>query len=99
MSRLFDVNDGIGLSLMRITVGTSDFTAPPYYSYDDQTHPDPSLSNFSTADDLSFLLPCILDAVRAQPQVKLRTRCHAPRNNAPCGRCCFLRRRGVHRVG
>jgi hypothetical protein len=71
MTRLFDVSDGIGLSLMRITIGTSDFTPPPYYSYDDSERPDPTLSNFSVAADHSFLLPCILHALRSQPQVVL----------------------------
>jgi hypothetical protein len=69
MTRLFDANEGIGLSLMRVTIGTSDFTPPPYYSYDDSPHPDPSLSNFSLAADRGFVLPCIIAALRAQPQV------------------------------
>ena len=72
MQRLFDVNDGIGLSLMRITIGTSDFTPHPYYSYDDTSTPDPSLLNFSIDADNSFVTPCIEGALRVQPQVACR---------------------------
>jgi len=75
MTRLFDANEGIGLSLMRVTIGTSDFTPPPYYSYDDSPQPDPSLSNFSLAADRGFVLPCITAALQAQPQVTQLTPC------------------------
>jgi O-glycosyl hydrolase len=69
MQQLFHVDEGIGLSLMRVTIGTSDFTPPPYYSYDDSLQPDPSLSNFSVSADRSFIIPCIIGALHAQPQV------------------------------
>ncbi len=68
-TRLFDVDRGIGLSLMRITIGSSDFTPPPFYSYDDSPLPDALLANFSIAADRAFVLPCIQDALRTQPQV------------------------------
>ena len=36
---LFDPNEGIGMTLARITIATSDFTPPPFYSYDDLDDP------------------------------------------------------------
>ena len=92
MTRLFDPHDGIGFSLMRVTIGaacclwvvgwglwvsscvllfincmsqrspaagTSDFTPPPFYSYDDNAHaPDPALSNFTVAGVQPWLFVC-----------------------------------------
>jgi O-glycosyl hydrolase len=65
LTELFDLSSGIGLSLMRITIGTSDFTPLPFYSYDDQILPDPELSNFSISKDEDFIIPCIQQAMKA----------------------------------
>ena len=35
LKKLFDVENGLGINLMRVTIGTSDFCPLPYYSYDD----------------------------------------------------------------
>src|SRR5262249_5302761 len=50
---LLDPSPGIGLNLMRICIGTSDFTGDPWYSYDDMPSgkTDSELSHFSIAKD------------------------------------------------
>jgi O-glycosyl hydrolase len=49
--RLFSPDRGIGMSLMRLCIGTSDFTDSPWYSYDDMPAggSDPELSYFSAS--------------------------------------------------
>lgn len=67
-------NLGIGLNVMRVPIGASDFThdAKPY-SYDDlppgQT--DPTLAHFSIAHDAAFILPLIRAARALDPALKL----------------------------
>lgn len=67
IDRLFDPVDGIGLNLMRITAGTSDFCPLPFYSYDDALEgegPDLSLSGFSIEKDNDFILPVLRDTLK-----------------------------------
>ncbi len=65
---------GIGLNVMRVPIGASDFThdARPY-SYDDlppgQT--DPTLARFSIAHDDAYILPLIRQARALDPALKL----------------------------
>src|SRR5690606_8175861 len=61
MEKLVDPVVGIGMNLMRLSIGTSDFTGDPWYSYDDSpdNQPDPSLSHFSIDKDRTYLLPAI----------------------------------------
>ena len=65
LKKLFDIDEGIGMYLMRITIGTSDFCPPPYYSYDDVTlgQTDYSLKGFSTKEDEQFIVPLIQEAI------------------------------------
>jgi len=53
---LVDPVDGIGWNLMRICFGSSDFTARPYYSYDDMPpgETDPDLARFGIAKDVEY---------------------------------------------
>lgn len=64
LAKILDPEEGIGMSLMRVTVGTSDFCPLPFYSYDDlpagQT--DPSLKYFSVERDQEFILPVLREA-------------------------------------
>jgi glucosylceramidase len=68
---------GIGLSLMRTPMGSSDYTATPAstpstYSYDDNGGvADPSLANFSTSHDDAYVIPVIKQAQALNPQMKL----------------------------
>jgi len=53
---LVDAEKGIGMSLMRICIGTPDFTASPWYSYDDLPpgEVDPELKHFSIDKDQAY---------------------------------------------
>jgi glucosylceramidase len=63
---------GIGMSLMRICIGTPDFTASPWYTYDDMPPgaKDPELKQFSIAKDREYVLPVLKAAQRANPELK-----------------------------
>ena len=52
------------MTLARITIATSDFTPPPFYSYDDGAA-DPELQRFSIEKDEAFVLPAIKEALSA----------------------------------
>ncbi|MDF3143717.1 MULTISPECIES: ricin-type beta-trefoil lectin domain protein [unclassified Streptomyces] len=77
MRDLFSRGSGIGLSLMRVPMGSSDYTATPpsspgTYSYDDNGGvADPNLTNFSTAHDDAYVIPVIKQAQALNPQMKL----------------------------
>lgn len=63
---------GIGMSLMRICIGTPDFTASPWYTYDDMPagQMDPELKQFSIAKDREYVLPILKLAKKLNPQLK-----------------------------
>lgn len=61
--------DGIGLSVGRLTVGSSDYSAE-IYSYDD--HPfDTDLSHFSVERDERYVIPMIKEILEVRPDIKL----------------------------
>src|SRR5260221_11640629 len=63
LTRMFDPIRGMGMSLVRVTIGTSDFTGSPWYTYDD-VEPgmrDPDLARFSIRNDFDA---GIIDALR-----------------------------------
>jgi beta-glucosidase len=64
--KLFDEENGIGLNLMRITIGTSDFCPLPFYSYDDMPagSKDPLLRNFNTTADESYIIPILQEVLQ-----------------------------------
>ena len=59
--------DGMGLNLMRICIGTPDFTGDSWYSYCDT--PDPELSSFSIARDRDYILPILKLALGENPDL------------------------------
>lgn len=63
---------GIGMSLMRICIGTSDFTGEPWYSYDDmpEGESDPGLEHFSIKKDRAYILPVLKTALEKNPKLK-----------------------------
>jgi glucosylceramidase len=77
MRDLFTRGSGIGLSLMRVPMGSSDYTATPpsspsTYSYDDNGGvADPTLANFSTSHDDAYIVPVIKQAQALNPSMKL----------------------------
>jgi len=71
MESLVDAEKGIGMSLMRICIGTPDFTASPWYSYDDMPpgETDPELRHFSIDKDQAYVLPTLKLALRKNPNL------------------------------
>jgi glucosylceramidase len=63
---------GIGMTLMRICIGTSDFAPGPFYTYDDVPagQEDPKLERFSIDRDREHVLPVIQAAQRLNPQLR-----------------------------
>ncbi len=71
IARLVDSEDGIGMNLMRICIGTPDFTGDSWYSYDDlpEGRQDPELIHFSIEKDSRYVLPILKAALAANPQL------------------------------
>ncbi len=76
MRAVFDPAQGIGLSFLRQPIGSSDFSAQPYWTYDDvpssacpmpRMTSDPTLLCFSLGKDLA--LPLLQEALRLNPQI------------------------------
>lgn len=68
---LVDPVQGIGMNLMRLCIGASDFIGEPYYSYDDLPagETDAALEHFSIEKDRAYLLPAIKAAQAANPDL------------------------------
>jgi glucosylceramidase len=62
--------DGLGLSLCRICVGSSDFSKS-LYSYDESEIPDPPLKKFSISHDRDYIIPCLKRAREVNPNLRL----------------------------
>lgn len=69
VTKLVDPVDGIGMNLMRLCIGTPDFTGDPWYSYCDvpKGEVDPELKNFSIDNDRAYILPVIKAVAKANP--------------------------------
>lgn len=69
--KLVHPEDGIGMNLIRVCIGTSDFVGEPYYSYCDlpEGETDPDLSEFSIEKDRAYVLPAIKAAQRINPDL------------------------------
>ena len=63
---------GIGMNLMRICIGTSDFAPGPFYTYNDRPagQEDPQLERFSIERDREYVLPVLKTAQRLNPQLR-----------------------------
>lgn len=72
MRALFDPLNGLGMSVGRIPMGSSDFTASGMYSYDDVPpgQQDPRLQRFSIAHDTSYIIPLLKQAMQLNPHVR-----------------------------
>src|SRR5436305_5656488 len=72
MQALFDPINGLGISFVRIPMGSSDFTASGMYSYDDiaPNQKDPLLKGFSTAHDTAYIIPLLKQAMQLNPHVR-----------------------------
>lgn len=71
IERLVSPTAGIGMNLMRICIGTPDFTGDPWYSYSDlpRGETDPELERFSIEKDRAYILPVLKLALRKNPQL------------------------------
>ncbi len=71
MQQLFDPNQGIGLSFVRIPMGSSDFSINGPYSYDDLPagQSDPNLNTFSISHDQAYILPILQQARALNPNL------------------------------
>ena len=71
IGKLVDPEAGIGMNLMRVCIGTSDFVGEPYYTYNDLPagETDPELIQLSIQKDRKYVLPTIRMALRHNPQL------------------------------
>ncbi|GLX67432.1 glycoside hydrolase family 30 protein [Paenibacillus glycanilyticus] len=72
MGKLFDHEQGIGISYLRVPLGASDF-AVENYSFDDMPagESDPELKNFSLGHDKEYIIPTLQQALKINPDLKL----------------------------
>lgn len=79
LNELFDKNNGLGISMLRISIGASDLSSSNY-SYN-ETSGDINMTNFSLAGpDLTYLIPILKKALSINPDIKiLATPWSAPR--------------------
>ena len=79
LSELFDKNSGLGISMLRISIGASDLSSSNY-SYNETTG-DANMANFSLAGpDLTYLIPILKKVLAINPDIKiLATPWSAPR--------------------
>jgi glucosylceramidase len=67
MQNLFSPS-GIDIGFIRVPIGASDFTVHGVpYSYDQSRNPDPTLSHFSIAHDLPYIVPSLQQALSIHP--------------------------------
>lgn len=74
LRKLLDREAGIGMNLMRVCIGTSDFTGDPWYSYDDLPagETDPTLEKFSIEKDRAYILPVLKQALALSQELSKR---------------------------
>lgn len=74
LRELLDPAEGIGLNMMRVCIGASDFTAREFYTYDDSPDglPDPELAYFSIQKDIDYqIIATIKAALAINPDLRL----------------------------
>ncbi|MGF7033983.1 beta-glucosidase [Paenibacillus mucilaginosus] len=73
LKKLVDPQEGAGMSLIRLTIGSADFTAQTFYSYDDMPEggTDPELKHFSIRKDREFhIIDTVKEIQRINTDVK-----------------------------
>lgn len=73
LEKLVHPEKGIGMSLLRLTIGAADFTSKSFYTYDDlpEGETDPELSHFSIQKDIDFhMIDVIKEVVAINPDIK-----------------------------
>jgi glucosylceramidase len=73
MKRVFDPKTGIGMNLMRISIGTPDFTPENWYTYDDmpEGETDLNLEHFTIEKDKRYIIPILKEALKINPDLKI----------------------------
>lgn len=73
MKLLFSPDTGVGINYLRLPMGSSDFTASGYYTYNDLTggQTDGTQSQFSIAHDQQYIIPELLEAKSLNPDLKI----------------------------
>ncbi|MEK0316746.1 glycoside hydrolase family 30 protein [Cohnella sp. 56] len=74
ISLLVDPDGGAGFSLLRITLGTSDFTAQPFYTYDDleEGETDFAMERFSIRKDMDLgIVSAVQRLLAAAPELRI----------------------------
>ncbi len=71
IEKLVHPEKGIGMNLMRLCIGASDFIGEPYYSYSDlpEGETDPELKGFSIEKDRAYVLPIIKKVQETNPDL------------------------------
>jgi len=71
IERMVSPDTGIGMNLMRICIGTPDFTGEPWYSYDDMPpgEKDVELARFSIEKDRAYVIPVLKKALEKNPDL------------------------------
>ncbi len=71
LNDLFNVSKGIGMSVIRVTIGASDL-GNGTYTYDEVSGTDPNLTNFSFKGvDSLYLIPILKKVVAINPNIKI----------------------------
>lgn len=77
MNALFDVETGIGISMLRQTIGASDHCVAPYNFAPEQQ--DDSLPYFDFSHELEEIFPTVQDALNVEPgRIKVMASCWSP---------------------
>ncbi|MHA6757200.1 glycoside hydrolase family 30 protein [Streptacidiphilus sp. PAMC 29251] len=73
MGSIFSPTAGIGMSMLRQPLGSSDFVNGPFYTYDDlpSGQSDPTLAHFSIAHDQAQIIPLLKQAISLNPKLKV----------------------------
>lgn len=73
MKMLLTSDQGIGMNLMRICMGTPDFTGDDWYSYCDlqEGETDTLLKLFSIEKDKKYIIPVLQEALKINPGLRL----------------------------
>lgn len=74
LQKLLSPSAGAGMNLVRITLGTSDFTGRTFYTYDDRPYgqTDPSLTYFSIQKDIDYnIISTLQQALAVNPNLKI----------------------------
>ncbi|RKP54470.1 carbohydrate-binding protein [Cohnella endophytica] len=73
LTKLVSQDQGIGMSMTRLTIGTADFTSRQFYTYDDMPagETDPDLEHFSIQKDIDYGIIPVLQKIKAiNPDMK-----------------------------